>query len=198
MKKKLEKRTKTVLQKKHEDKIERNRIRAETEKRVAAKALGSTKMIERLPLKHHTFVKKYIMCWSPALAARESGLCSDKTSNLIGNSLLKDPDIQAAIKQEVEIQAARLNISKGKITDMLLDTYERAKERNNFRVELDVSMSLAKLHGMLVSQQHVVISKLSNMDEDQILELLGSAYNPKMLDHVAKTLPDATSTEEEE
>jgi len=139
-----------------------------------------------LPKKHEMFVRHYVVTWNAAHAAKEAGLCSrsgqQRRYTLMGNSLLADPRIQEAIKEECQIQSARLNMTKERITDMLLDTHARAKMSGDLKTEMSAAMGLAKLHGLMIDKKEVTVAELSQMDEDQIRAFLGSDFDPRLIE----------------
>ncbi len=155
------------------------------------KRKSGSRAIENIPIKHQLFVGYYVLHWNASLAAREAGLSAGGAAQCrrMGHWAMQDPGIRAAIKEETSIQSARLNITKEKVTHMLLETYTRAKARGRTAIELQAALGLAKLHGLMLDRKQIIYAELSTMDEEEIRNFLGTSYDPKLLDKVVESIP---------
>lgn len=149
------------------------------------------KHTDALPAKYVAFVNEYTVTWNAGLAARESGLATGSPSicSKTGTRALQDPRVRRAIVQETEIQAARLHITKERITHMLLQTWDAAVRRESLDAQTKIALALAKLHGLMFDRKQVVYTELAAMDEDQIQAFLGSSYDPKLLESLGGSVP---------
>ena len=75
-----------------------------------------------------------------------------KNPGRLGSTMLKDPDIQIAIKERLDYHAVRCAITKERVTMMMLDVHDAAKAAGDLSVAQKAANDVAKLHGLVVQQ----------------------------------------------
>lgn len=160
--------------------MKRVRVAATTE---AARALNP---------RERAFVREYVLHLNGSAAYISSGLGkpgrSGETYRSSASRLLKNPRIANAVEAEFELQAARNNITKERLTTMLLDSLERAVARRNSNAEVTIISQLGKLHGFFTEKHQHVHLRLNEMSEEDIKEFLGDNYDPTLIQKLGRVI----------
>ena len=145
----------------------------------------------KLKPEEQAFVLFYCLYRNASAAAYAAGIdaptAKKKRSN-IASDLLKRPDIIDAIEARASWVRTRADVNHERITTMMLDVYEAAFERGQLGIAQRVLFDLAKLHGLVVERSAVLTADISNMSEEQIKEMLGDKYNPKIVADITARL----------
>lgn len=73
---------------------------------------------QKLPKRRQRFVEEYIVDYNATQAAIRAGY-SEKAARSTGSEILQNPDIQAAIHEELEKQSQRTNVTADRIVQEL-------------------------------------------------------------------------------
>lgn len=161
---------------------------AKKKKRKTTKRVRISKKSEKsgrkLSLREQKFVTHYTELMSGTAAMIALG-ASPKQAGGRATAMLKDPDIVQAIEARIEYQSARSNMTKERISNMLLDVYVEARQSADLTNARNVAMDLAKLHGLItIKTQAEVTFRLEDMDEKGIKQFLGAQFSQETVDAI--------------
>ncbi len=145
--------------------------------------------LRRLNDRERAFVDHYCVLLNANAALYAAGIAPNSPKGALGyaRALMKDPDIRCAIDIRMEYLAAKCEVTKDRVTKMMVDVYDRSMEHGQLAVASKVAFDLAKLHGLIVDQRQVISWRLEDLSEGQIEQFLGRRYDPSKV----KALVDA-------
>ncbi len=149
-----------------------------------------------LTTREELFVQNYTLLLNQTAAVYAAGIASkEKDTNhrarQLGYQMMKDPDVQNAIQLRLEYLAARCNITKQRVTSMMMDIYDSARREGDQNVAHRVAADVAKLHGLMITQTRAeFVWRLEDMSEDELIKFLGKRYNPKLTEKLSKDAVD--------
>jgi len=159
-------------------------------KKIARKKLNENALVKQRLLTdfERRFVAQYIVLMNPVatLYAIDENARTQSAAAVRqrASRIIKDPVIQAEIHAQLELVAAQCNITKERITGMLLEIYSISFREGDMRTSREVANDLAKLHGLLEEKTRITV-RIEDMNESQLLEFLGKRYDKKLVRDMA-------------
>lgn len=130
-----------------------------------------------LTVKQEAFVKAFMETGNASQAYRtayNAENMKDSAIHVSASQLLRNPKVALRLEQARESAQKRHDISIGKLTDMLVETYNLAMKESVEAPAAAVSAVLAigKLHGLIVDKKEVTRKRdASDFDDDELLEI---------------------------
>jgi len=107
-----------------------------------------------LNAKHRAFVREYAIDRNATQAAIRAGY-SEHTAKQQGSRLLTNADILDAVEKTQQEHAEKCGITIERVTEMLLEDRNFARQLETPAAAVSASVALAKLHGLVVDKtQH--------------------------------------------
>lgn len=140
-----------------------------------------------LTVKQEAFVKAFMETGNASQAYRtayNAENMKDSAIHVSASQLLRNPKVALRLEQARENAQKRHDISIGKLTDMLVETYNLAMKESVEAPAAAVSAVLAigKLHGLIVDKKEVTRKRdASDFDDDELAEIarMGRAAQSK-------------------
>ena len=122
---------------------------------------------DTLTVKQRAFAQAYILSGNATQAYKDAGyaVSSDAVARVEGNKLLKHPRISLQLARVQQRNGDATGVTVNWLTIEYRDTYMDARSRNDASTARQCLDSLARLHGHVVSRQHVDVTH-SNMSID--------------------------------
>lgn len=116
-------------------------------------------MDNELTIKRENFCQAYILCQGNASAAyREAFNCEGSKPETVWNNasrLLADTKVKARVKELLDGNLIRHEMTVDGITEMLREDRELARDNSQGSAAVTASMGLAKLHGLIVEKKKI-------------------------------------------
>jgi phage terminase small subunit len=121
--------------------------------------------------KQRQFVEEYLLDGNATQAAKRCGY-SERSAHIQGTTLLKRPEIKAAIDAGRAALAKETRVSKEWVVKRAIEAYKQACELNQMaaaRATLDL---LARLHGHIVEKRETrVINDVEQLSDEELAAL---------------------------
>ena len=126
-----------------------------------------------LSKEHWIFIDTYIRTMDFAVAAQQMGGVSQKEASTVGLDLIRNPEIQAGIKQRREDLINAMNampLSKEQILAIMMFQYQKANQANKSKEAVDILAQIAQAQGIDLKtiQAEPINLIINNLDKDKI------------------------------